>query len=103
VSERGVDARVGPVIGRLRDEALPYWAVYGPPVEVTFELANTKADIVHGLGDVPDGYHVVWADGLVHAEPGVQWTKDLAYLRATAVYVHATVIFFTLREVRHDA
>lgn len=89
-------------VQRLRSEVLPYWGVYGPVVSVTFPAANTKRDVVHGLEQVPDGYHIVWADGVVHAEPGVLWTKNLAYLRATAVNVHAKIVFFTLREASRE-
>lgn len=101
--ERGLAPDIAAAIARLRADSLPYWDQFSAPVTDTFPAANTRRDIAHGLGQVPHGYHVVRADGVVHAEPGVLWTKDLAYLRATAANVHATFIFYTLREVRNEA
>lgn len=84
---------------RLR---LPYWQAYGPVVEVAFPAAATKRDVVHGLSQTPTGFHVVWADGPVYAEPGVMWGKELAYLRASNANTHARIIFFTCRGDRAE-
>jgi hypothetical protein len=102
MSERGLTQDVAYAIDALRRDLAPYFGTFSVPVEVVFPAANTVRDIAHGLKEVPKGYHIVWADGLVHAEPGRLWTKDLAYMRATAVNVHATIVFFTLREVRGE-
>lgn len=72
-------------------------------LRVTFPAANTVRDIAHGLDGIPDGYVLEWADGVVYAEPGVQWTRDLAYLRATAANVHAIVTFYIASEDALDA
>lgn len=76
---------------------LPYWEAFGPIVEVTFPAAATKRDVLHGLGATPSAYHIVWADGPVYAEPGVLWTKEIAYLRASNANTHARIIFLTLK------
>lgn len=102
MSERGLAGDISAALSRHASDTMPYWDQYSAPVDVTFPAANTIRDIVHGLGQIPSGYHVVWADGVVYAEPGKLWTKELAYLRATAVNVHAKVVFFTLREVRNE-
>lgn len=101
--ERGVPPEVAVALASLRAEILSYWGAFSRPIDVMFPAANTIRDIAHELGQVPGGYHVVRADGVVYAEPGKLWTKDLAYLRATAANVHATIVFFTLREVRNEA
>jgi hypothetical protein len=76
---------------------LPYWTNYGPVIDVTFPVANVKRDIAHRLGHKPSGYHLVFADGPVYAEPGAIWTRDLAYLRATNANTHARIVFLTLQ------
>ena len=103
MSDRGLAADVSDALESVRADLAPYWGAFTVPISVVFAAANTKQDVAHGLGQVPDGYHLVRADGVVHAEPGVQWTKDLAYMRATAVNVRATIIFFTLRETPNEA
>jgi len=100
---RGVDPATALAIDALRGETLPFWGAYGPVVEVTFPVASTRRDIAHGLSQVPDGYFIVWADGTLFAEPGVLWTKDLAYMRSGADNVHARIIFYTVREAYREA
>lgn len=102
MSDRGLDPKTALAIDRLRKETRPYWGRYGPIVDVTFSTAATVRDVQHGLEQVPDGYHVVWADGIVHAEPGVLWTKTLAFLQASTANVHAKLVFFTLKETRNE-
>lgn len=80
----------------------PYWGEFGPVVDITFPLANQSLDVQHGLGQTPDGFHVVWADGGVYAEPGAIWNKTFAYLRATLLNTTAKVIFYTLRETANE-
>lgn len=75
----------------------------GAPLRVTFVAANTRRDIAHGLGMIPDGYEIVMADAEVHATPGAPWTTTIAYLQAAAANAHAIVRFYTLREVPVDA
>lgn len=84
---------------RLR---LPFWDALGPVVEVTFPAAASKRDVAHGLQQIPTGFLVVWSDGPVYAEPGLQWTKELAWLRAPNANTHARIIFLTLRGYRND-
>lgn len=78
-------------------------ATLGRPLRVTFAAANTKRDIAHGLGVIPDGYRIVMADAEVHATPGALWTPTLAYLQAAADNTHAIIQFYTLREAPLDA
>jgi hypothetical protein len=67
-------------------------------------IENTSQDILHGLDAVPDGFLVVYADADVHATPGREWTREMAYLTAPwRGNAHAIVIFFTLREEPRDA
>lgn len=89
-------------IARLRNELRPYWETFGPIVEVDFPAAATARDVVHGLQQIPTGFHVIWSDGPVYAEPGRLWTKALAWLRAANANTHARVIFFTVREDPHE-
>lgn len=93
----GLPPAITLALRRAFDERRPYWNRYGPVVDVTFPAAGTDRDIVHGLGQTPSGYHVVYADGPVYARPGPEWaTKELAWLRAPNANTHARVIFFTL-------
>lgn len=75
----------------------------GRPLRITFAAANTPRDIAHGLGVVPDGYEVFWADAEVHAANPTSWSTTVAYLQANAAYAHAVVRFFVLREDPVDA
>lgn len=78
-------------------------AFLGVPLRVTFVAANTKRDIAHGLGVIPDGYEIILADAEIHATPDVLWTPTIAYLQAAVANAHAIVRFYTLREVPIDA
>lgn len=78
-------------------------AFLGAVLQVTFPAANSKRDIAHGLGVVPDGYEIVFADAEIHASPGQLWTPDVAYLQANAANSRALVRFYVLREVPIDA
>jgi hypothetical protein len=75
----------------------------GPVLRVTFPAANTRLDIAHRLGVIPDGYELVFADAEIHATPGVLWTTTIAYLQANAANTHALVRFYVLREDVIDA
>jgi hypothetical protein len=81
---------------------LPYWDAYGPVVppredELVFSVIDTPVAIAHELGEIPEGMHVVKADGPVYAAPGLAWTKDLAFVQSSRLYTRARFIFFTCR------
>lgn len=87
-----IEKRVGAIIG------LPFASV-GRVLEVVFPAANTRRDIPHGLGVVPDGYFLVLASGGVVTATDVHlWTADVAWLMASAVNTRARVLFYTLQE-----
>lgn len=86
-----------------RAALLPLWSRYSRPLRVTFPVLNSRLDIAHTLGAVPDGYVLVWADAAVIATPGTLWTPTTAYLQAGSNNAHAIVIFFTLREAPTNA
>lgn len=77
-------------------------AFVGRPLRLTFVAANTPRDIEHGLGVIPDGYEIIFADGEVHASANL-WSPTTAWLQANAANTHAIVRFFTLREDPLDA
>jgi hypothetical protein len=93
VPERDLQTR--PELDTVRTR-LPYWTTYGPVIDVTFVAAASKLDIAHRLGTKPTGYHLVFADGPVYAEPGAIWTKEIAYMRAANANTHARIVFLTL-------
>jgi len=107
--ERALPAAVEEALLRQRHDTLPYWDAYGPVVPLRGEdLVITVADqavaIPHGLGEIPDGMHVVKADGPLFAAPGVAWTKELAWVQTGSLsflpgqtVVRARLIFFTCR------
>lgn len=78
-------------------------AALGAPLRLTFPAANTARDVAHGLGVIPDGYEIIFADAKLHAAPSLLWTPTLAYLQADAANAHAIVRFYTLREDPTDA
>lgn len=71
-------------------------------VTVRFVVANTQTEVLHLLGEIPDGFLTVNCGGVVKAEPGKQWTKDLAYLRCDTANVEAILVFVVLREAPRD-
>lgn len=93
-----MDRHIKAAFEALNLQVRPYWGRYSPPIVVTFPAANTDCDVAHGMGVVPDGYHVVEADNAVYRRPGPWATTQVAYLRAPNSNAHATVIFFTFRE-----
>lgn len=66
-------------------------------VTITFPVANVSTEVQHRCGDIPDGVLTIRSGGLVKDVPGVQWTKDLAYLQSDTVG-SATLLFVVLRE-----
>ena len=103
--DRSVPGPLGEVLRRQDVHALPYWDAYGPTVpprgeQLLITVADVAVAIAHGLNEIPEGMHVVWADGAVYAAPGVQWTKELAYVQAPRVNTRARFVFFTLRGER---
>jgi hypothetical protein len=95
VDNNGVDDRFGRLEAELRLIS-PYRFV-GPSLAVTFPAANTRTEVLHLCPERPDGVIVVIAPGVIAAEPGEQWTKDLALLRCS-VAGPAVVAFGVLRE-----
>lgn len=74
------------------------WRYVGRPVTLVFPAANTQTEVLHGLNEIPDGWILVSADAHVRRTPGVQWTKDLAYLQADQANAVVTVAFGLLQE-----
>lgn len=91
--KKAVDAAVG----RLRQADV--WRHAAPCVEFTFAAANVSTPILHGLGEIPTGYQLLYADTAVIASPGVQWDKTFAYLTALAAPAHVRLVFGIAREV----
>lgn len=70
----------------------------GRPVQLTFAAAATKTEVLHGCAEIPDGFLPLRSNGAaVSDEPGLAWTKDLAYLRST-VATQIIGVFYKLRE-----
>jgi len=94
--DQGTTQAIGAGFDALR--LLPLAAV-GPVLQVTFPAANTRRDIPHGLGVVPDGYLVVLQNGGVIIATDVHlWTTEAAWLQASAANTIARVVFFALQE-----
>lgn len=68
------------------------------PLEVAFPAANTRRDIAHELGAVPDGYLVLLSTAPIVADDPSKWTDLVAALQATSANARAVVVFFTLLE-----
>jgi hypothetical protein len=100
---RSLDAGTREAVERLGVQLEPFWSVIGRPLSLVFPAMGARRDVVHGLGTKPDGFLVVYADADIIAEPGVLWTRDLAFLQAGADNAHAIVIFYTLRETPQNA
>lgn len=101
--ERFVDQEVTKALARLRSEMPAIWARLSRPLRITLPVAGATRDVVHGLGETPEGFVVVWTDAPIYAVPGLAWTRDLAYLTSAANNVHAIVLFYTLKEAPADA
>ena len=100
MADRFLDPAVAQALRSLRGEltGLSPFAAVARPVSVVFPAANTRREVAHGLGVVPDGFQVLEADCNVAREPGEQWTADMAFLRGSAATGRATLVFFVLRE-----
>lgn len=60
---------------------------------------TTVRDVAHGLGETPDGVLIyLQVGGYVLTPAPHTWTKDVAYLQASAAETRARVQFFVLRE-----
>lgn len=71
----------------------------GRILEVHFPVANTRRDVPHGLSRVPDGYFLILeSEGLVRAVDVTTWTRDVAWLSASANNTRARLVFYTLQE-----
>lgn len=95
---RAVSHEDAALIERVIGEVQGDGDYYGLPLAITFPVAATPRDIVHGLGVVPDGYSLVFADAEIHAVPGKLWTDTLAYLQASANNAQAIIRFRVLRQ-----
>lgn len=92
---------VNEAINRLEKQLLSSspFRFCGPPVAITFPTANVNTEVLHRVGEVPHGYVAVDDGGaLLKRAPGVQWTKDLAYLQSNTANVTAVLVFVVLRE-----
>lgn len=90
-------------VGVERDAIPVWWGGYGKPLILTFPTMGVAYEFQHGLGVIPDGYLIVFADADIIAEPGVRWSQSIATLRAGADNAHAIVIFYTLSEAPTNA
>lgn len=73
-------------------------ALVARPVRVTFPVANAVRQVAHGLGDIPDGFHVCDQTAAVFRAPGMPSTKDLAFLKCATANTEATLVFFKFKE-----
>lgn len=97
---RAVDQATAVALEALLSEivGLPY-AVMGPVLEIEFPVATTNRDIAHGLGAIPDGYHVLLSSGgVVQAADVHVWTDRVCWFQASANYTRARIVFFTLQK-----
>jgi hypothetical protein len=74
------------------------YASVSAPLELHFPAATTRRDVAHGLAQVPTGYHVLLATATITADAPQDWTRDVAFLQASAADARAIVVFFTLTE-----
>lgn len=74
------------------------WRFLGRPVTMVFPVAATMTEVLHGLGEIPDGWVLISADANVRRTPGVQWTKDLAFMQVDQSNAVVTLAFGVLRE-----
>jgi len=96
-----LEARIAKIERELADPVVE--AARSKPLRVRFPAADTPRDIAHGLGDVPTGYRVDWATAPIHATPGLQWTREIAYLQSTVANAEAIITFFVATEAAIDA
>jgi hypothetical protein len=94
------DPRANQVLQKVRAElaVTTKWRYLARPVSVSFPAANTQVEVLHQLGEIPDGYDVVIADAAIRRVPGKQWTKQIAYLMSDQNNSSATLAFGVLRE-----
>lgn len=94
------DPRANQVLQKLRAELALTTAfrLLGRPVQVNFTAANTSTEVLHDLGEVPDGYLVLNGDANVKRVPGKQWSKQLAYLQVDMVNATVILAFGVFRE-----
>jgi hypothetical protein len=94
------DPRANQVLQKVRSElaVTSAFRYLGRPVSIPFEFVNTQTEVLHGLGEIPDGYIVLNADANIKRVPGKQWSKTLAYLQADMAFATAIVVFGVFRE-----
>lgn len=93
-------ANTGDAVDRLGDVSADIGRPFrytGRPVTFTFTTANVDTEIMHQTREVPHGWLVVDAPGLIKRAPGVQWTKDHAFLRCDQTG-ESTLLFYVLKE-----
>lgn len=96
---RAVDQATQVALDTAQREAvgLPYGTV-GPVLDVFFAATDVR-DIAHGLGVIPDGYHVLLAvGGTVLAADVHRWTDRVCWLQASDANTRIRVVFFKLQE-----
>lgn len=93
------DPRANQVLQKLREElALTGpWRFLGPPIFVSFPVANVSIEVQHLAREMPDGWQLIEADCGIKRTPGKVWTKELAYLMSDANNSSATLCFGVLR------
>ena len=91
-------------LARAQSATVQPYAAVGPLLEVLFPVANTRRDVLHGLGAVPTGYQIVLeVGGQITGFDVVNWTADLAFLQASAANTRARLRFVVTPEEATDA
>lgn len=100
--DRALSQATAEALGDTRQTPSLRYARIGRPLDVAFPAAATRRDIAHGLGVIPDGYHVLLTTANLTADAPDGWTRDIAALRADAANARAVVVFFSLLENEVD-
>jgi hypothetical protein len=100
--DRALTQATAEALGDARAVPSLRYAQMGRPLDVSFPAGGARRDIAHGLGAIPDGYHVLLTTANLTADAPEAWTRDIAALKADAVNARAVVVFFTLLENEVD-
>lgn len=92
-----VPANVASAIDRAEQRVAPPWSAHGAMLTVTFPAANTRRDVAHGLGVIPSGFIVIWANGPIYASPGQLMDNQLAYLQSSVAGTTAKIMFVLMK------
>lgn len=96
---RFVSPEVAEVLHRQEGRPPSPWARYSAPFVEEIPVAGVPHEFAHGLGEVPDGYLVLFTvGGTVQATNPVTWTDQVASLIASDANTTVKVIWITTRE-----